>query len=566
MWKFSRVPKALSHRGVQFAACIAALVGGSGWAFAQDHGGAGARPGLTRNPADQLEVDKLRPKYPHLVELLERGEADAVAGNLTQALAMFKQASDEYAYSALVARRQCEVLTVLGKRDEAVKACRGAMQLSSTPLNVRATVHALLSGPGAPSAMNLAQAMQLGGMERRQRAGEPWGYEALCDVGERLGDEAMLIHCSEELLKMAPNDPTARRVLAELRPRWWVGAGWLVIALSALATLVHAVWHAVRRPRRRATQAAVVGLIVVAWALSAKPALADGAPAAAAASASTAAADVPRKNPDDLGSEWKVNEEFPDSNIPGEAARNRNPLEFGYWLQDVTARGLKASKDGDHEAAIKYFKALAKAVPDRAIAFSKLCAEYAALEKRNEAIFYCSTALSKSGVLMADYTRFVHVILQKPDALNKDEIKALDDVVQHIRDDPNGGDAEAVGLECDIAVKMRDAAKLQKCTTALAAAKRKDPKTLTYEWALALVQGRYDEARKIIEQVKATSMKPVGLEAMERETELDQARHRRKQVLIGGGALLLLVGLGLVVVTTRRRRAEALPAPASQAS
>jgi tetratricopeptide (TPR) repeat protein len=547
------------------ATCVLVLVALAGWARAQQAAGAG-RPGLARFPADQAEVARLSPKFPHVVELVERGEAEALGGNLVQALALFKQAAAEYPYSGLVARRECEALTALGWRDQAIKACREAMQYSPIPLNVRASVRALLSGPGQPSAMSLAQAMQLAGNERRQRPGEPWGYAALCDVGERLGDEAMLMHCSEELLKLAPNDPTTRRVLAELRPRWWVGAGWLVIAMAALATLAHALWRAVTRPRRRAAQAAVVGLIVCVGAFGARLAHAQSEPAMSAQPAASAPLPPPRKNPDDLSSEWTVNDDAPDSNIPGEAARNRNPLEFGYWLQDVTARGLKAAEHGDHEAAIKYFRALAKAVPDRAVSFSKLCAEYAALGKRNEAILTCSTALTRAGVLVSDYARFVHVVLDKPEQLTTEEVTALKDVVRHVREDPNGGNAAAAQLECDIGVKTRDAAKLDQCIKELAAANPKDPRTLTYEWALAMVRGHYDEAKKILERVKRTKMKPEGLEAMERETERDRLRHRKTEFLFGGGALVLLVGATFVVVTTRRRRSGPLPAPASQMS
>ncbi len=536
--------------------------------MAQEPGAGGARPALARYPVDQAEIARLKPQYPHVVDLVERGEALAVAGDMTQALAMFKQAFDEYAYSGLVKRRQCEALTVLGRREEAVKACRDAMQYSPIPLNFRATVRALLAGTDPPSARDLAQAMQLGGIERRQRPDEPWGYAALCDVGERLGDEAMLQYCSENLLRMAPNDPTTRRVLAELHSPWWVGAGWLAIALSAVATLAHALWSAALRPRRRPERAAVVSLVLLAASFSATVARADDpSPASAepAPSAQPAGPPSPRHNPDDLGTEWTVNDDSPDTNIPGEGARNRNPLEFGYWLQDVTARGVKASEEGDHEKAVKYFKALAKAVPDRAVSFGRLCAEYEALGKRDAALLACSAAITRSGVLLSDYERLVHLVLAKPDRLNEKEVATLAEVVQHVREDPNGGDLAAVPMECDIAVKLRDASKLQQCITALASVNPKDARTLTYEWALAMVRGQFDEAQKIIDRAKSTSMKPVGLEAMERETARDQSQHRKIQLLVVGGGALLVLGATLIVLAMRRR-SPPLPTPASQAS
>jgi tetratricopeptide (TPR) repeat protein len=526
-----------------------------------------ARP-LTRYPVDVQELARLTPQYPQVVDRLQRGEALAIAGDMNGALKLFEEASADYPYSGLVWRRRCEALTVLGRRAEAFKACREALQQESSHLNVRAAVRSLFAGPDPLRASELAEALLLGGMERHRFPGEPWGYADLCDVGERLGDEVMLQYCSGELLRIAPNDPATERALAMLRPPWWVAAGWLAIALASAATLAHALWRLARRPRRRAPTAAAVSLLLLAWGTYAPPALAQGEPASAAAAASGAPAASaqprPKKNPDDL-SEWAIDDEFPESSIPGEGARNRNPLEFGYWLQDVADRALKASKRGDHEKAIKYFKALAKAVPDRATAFGRLCAEYEALQKRDEAIVSCAAALTRDGVRAEDYLRYVHVVLAKPDKLNEKDLGALADVIKHVKEDPNNQDL-ADELECEVGVKTQSARRLAPCVAALAARAPNDPKTLTYEWALAMVQDRYDDARQLVDRAKASSMKPDGIERMERETQRDQSRHRMNLFLGACSVVLALVAAAIALRTLRRRSASVVPKAEPQTS
>ena len=44
--------------------------------------------------------------------------------------------------------------------------------------------------------------------------------------------------------------------------------------------------------------------------------------------------------------------------------RDGNPLEFGYFVQDLLAKAEIATKKQDHQAAIRYYRALAIGVPD----------------------------------------------------------------------------------------------------------------------------------------------------------------------------------------------------------
>ena len=513
----------------------------------------GSASALTRYPVDQQEIARLTAEQPHVAGLLQQGETLAVAGDLDQALRVFGRAAEEYPYSALLQRRRCEALTVLGPHADAVKACLDAMQYGSSPLTVRATVRAFLSDEDALSAGDLAGALMVAVAERRRMPQEPWGYEALCEVAEHVGDEVMLQYCSAELQRLAPEDPTTRRVLAELSPRWWVGGAWLVIALALMVTALHALWRALRRPGRRTQAAAVAGLLCLAVTDS-TPARAEGAPQP------SASVQTPRRKGDDL-TVWTIDDELPESNIPGEGARNRNPLQFGYWLQDLTARAGKASEGGYHQTAVKYYRALAKAVPDQAIAFSKLCAEYDALGNRDDAILSCAAALIRPGVVLNDYFRYVHVVISKPGRLSDKDLSPLLDVISHVRADPGGGNQAADELECDVGVKTKDISRLEKCTASLANVAAKDPKTLTYQWSLAMLRNHYDEAESLLARVKESSMKPEGLAQMDRETRRGRFAHRMRTWLVAIGVGTLLGAFGWALLSRRRRSVSQVPTP-----
>src|SRR6185295_19190649 len=74
-----------------------------------------------------------------------------------------------------------------------------------------------------------------------------------------------------------------------------------------------------------------------------------------------------------LSAEFPIDLANPEASVPDVAKRNAKPLEFGYYLQDLIALGDDAMKRGDHGAAAHFFSAFAMAVPDRSVAFSKLC-------------------------------------------------------------------------------------------------------------------------------------------------------------------------------------------------
>ncbi len=248
-------------------------------------------------------------------------------------------------------------------------------------------------------------------------------------------------------------------------------------------------------------------------------------------------------------SKWPVDDEHPENAIPSEKDRDADPLEFGYWLQDLALKAERAEKRNDHAAALRFYSAMAKAVPDRAIAFSKMCGESEALGDIQTAINSCGDALLREGVRLGDYERFVRLVVSKPGKLSDKEIAALGQVIEHMKEDTEGRGAVDRN-ECEIGVRTSNLVQLRECTSALVASAPNDPKTITYQWALAVQEGKFDDADKLV--VRASTL-GVHVEAMRRTTAEGEKRRRLILFVICASTLLVAAALFAGRAALRRR-------------
>lgn len=490
-----------------------------------------------RYPVDEEELSKLRARHPHAAELLEKGEALAVAGAVEEADDLFRQSEREDPDCSLTFRRDCEALTVLGKREDAVRTCSRALSMMHTNPNVRAVVRALVDGPAAPTTDQVFQALSFTAAEQYKAPGAPTPTAAACDIAERIGDGNMLLHCAEDLARMAPDDPETRRVTALLDsrcPPWRFWLGWSSILAAVFVTLGHA---AVSRRRATAAAAAVACALLlsssgVAWA--GEPAPSSG-----------------------WLSKWPVDENNPASSIPSEKARSSDPLEFGYWLQDVALRAERAEKTGDHAAAVKYYLVLAQVVPDRAVSFVKLCEQYEAMGDTTKAIESCGDALLRDGTMVKDYEHFIHLVVAKPGPLTEKEKAALGGVIEHMKTDPASRPV-VDGLECEVGTRTSNIAQLRECTVALAATAPDDPRTISYEWDLAVQENDFDRAEALVERARAAGVPPESLEKMSKATASHATQRTIRVALAILALVLLLAGVAVAarMIMARRARTE----------
>jgi tetratricopeptide (TPR) repeat protein len=510
--------------------------------------GAGANPAWHSIDADEL--GRVRGETPPAAALFDTAEEKLRLGDLKGAEAALAEARKLVTNSWLLGRRHCQVLTELGRRAEAREACQQAL-IRSSAMDSRAMVGALMASSEPATPVDLIQAVR-GAVAARRLQEQPFSDAALCDIAHHIGDEAMLNSCVESLQRIAPGSFETLRwqSVQKQAPAWALWLGWLLLAFAVVGTGLHALWGWLRRPAksRRVVTASLVCLAAVALAPSAS---AQGEPTAAEGSS-------PKRW---QLSRFPINHDSPESAIPSIEERNKDPLEFGYFLQDLNTEALKAERDGDFRTSVKYWRAAAVAVPDAAVSFGKACRAYQKLGERDQAIEFCSKALNLVGATEEDYLRFGELVTQKSLPLSELEIKDLDAVVAHLRGEKEEGPAAVV--ECRMGVKLEDAVRLQRCTQVLSKLSPNDPRSLAFMWSYALLRKDYGAAKQLVTAMDKAGMPKVALAEVKAATDKASAWWRRPftdwRYAVGAVVALVLTGLGLALLRRRLARVEGAP-------
>jgi tetratricopeptide (TPR) repeat protein len=531
-----------------------------------------AAPAAAWGLPDDLDGKALRAENPDAAALVDKGMALASAGAFEDARALFQLAEATCGENSVPWQRDCEASTALGDRVAAIHACSNALERRHSAHTVRAMVSALVDSGSAPTTTELYQALAITEREQRLTPWLPTGAAATCDIAMSIGDGIMLQRCTEELERTAPDDAVTKRALNTLSSRcpplrFW--GGWLAIALAILGTIVDALRR--RLAPRLHGRAAVTAAVAVGWLAASVSALADDTPS----QGHDLQSQDPLQHADPAAvakglkehhlSKWGIDDDNPEQHIPSEKERNADPMEFGYWLQDVAAKAGVESRLGKHGAAAKLYATLAMAVPDRAVSFTLMCSEYEAMGDLHKAIDACADALVRDGALVKDYIHFVGLVLSEPVDLSVKEKAALDQVLKHMREDPAGHDV-VDELECEVGSRTANIAQLEECTAGLAQRSPDDAKTLSYEWALAVEKGDFAGASALLDRAKAAGVPQEMLARMQKRTD-DRRMHRMTRLLFGAlAAALLVVGIFLAAKLVKRRRQPSTMASAPAAA
>lgn len=264
-----------------------------------------------------------------------------------------------------------------------------------------------------------------------------------------------------------------------------------------------------------------------------------------------------------LASQFKVNQADPESSVPTPEQAMRKPLEMGYFLMDLAELAQRAEQKSDYPAAIRFYRAMAKAVPDRSIAFSKQCAAYQALGNRKNALETCQAALGLLGSTAEDYARFVNVMVEGNTPLSATNIADVDAVVAHLqheaKDRPEVVQLSAE-LACKLAMRLADDTRMRACTQRLEKLAPAAATTFTFRWARAMQLHDSSQVRQIIGEASRAGLPPAliahmndGLQALRAANAAQSVWHnpaaRRWLVpvavllaalaLLGGGLRLL---------------------------
>jgi tetratricopeptide (TPR) repeat protein len=484
--------------------------------------------------------------------LLREAEAARAQGRLQDAATLYARAQSEAGPNDPVAARgACSVAIEREQQLEpgisSRELCRKAFDLGSTAEDLANKALSLIAPNEHPTTDELATVALLSEGATRKSPNEPWGFLVRCEMARRAGSAAELAACREDLLRVAPTHPATLRELARApvrtSPIVWIFR-WLVL-LMFTGTIAHA--FARRRVRRVGGRAATgaTGAAVVCCLLS----LLTARPAAAVA---------PMQDLSNI----PINDADPEKSIPTLEQQQKDPLEFGYLLQDFLERALAAWKKGDHARAARYYKALTIAAPHAAYGPGKWCQELEALGDFEQAIIACRTAITRGGSTAEDYERFVNVVLKSDKPLPPLEHKELDNVLNHLDQEKADLGTMPALLRCQVGAHYHDVAELETCTARLAKLAPKDQKTILYQWSLAIEKHDSSTANELIRRARDAGMPAAGLVRMEKATS-ELTRQRMGRLVLVGISLVMLV---LASRTWLRRAASRRVAPAGSPS
>lgn len=257
----------------------------------------------------------------------------------------------------------------------------------------------------------------------------------------------------------------------------------------------------------------------------------------------------------DLSERHAIDERNPEASVPTPEQAMKNPLEMGYLLMDLIARAEAAAQRGDHPAAVRYHRAIVKAVPERALAHANLCKAYEALGDRPHALASCKRALGLKGVQVEHYVRYARLVLAGEGELPPSDREDVAAIIAHLEKELAGqpeARLTAVHLSCELATRLDDAAGLERCTNQLVSAAPDDARTVTFQWALALAQQDLEAARDVVAHARSLGLPAAVLDDMESKLALEQERASGVLAALrrhGPLALIaLLTALGFIIL------------------
>jgi tetratricopeptide (TPR) repeat protein len=216
-----------------------------------------------------------------------------------------------------------------------------------------------------------------------------------------------------------------------------------------------------------------------------------------------------------------IDDADPERSVPDAEWAHAHPMEMGYLMMAFADRADAAEKARDYLAAARYYRALGKAVPDRAVSFGKACRAYEAAGDVGAAAASCREALGKGGVTVDDHLRFVRTTLRLPGSLDAHQVADVEAVLQRLDEDVDDGRVRqlALQLRCDLELRLEHAGRLERCLEALRSAGAPGAKLVAYEWSLAMLKGDAERASDLIERARQLGLPASAIASMRSRLE-----------------------------------------------
>jgi tetratricopeptide (TPR) repeat protein len=273
-----------------------------------------------------------------------------------------------------------------------------------------------------------------------------------------------------------------------------------------------------------------------------------------------------------IESKFPLDDADPESSIPSPEEVARDPVQMGYLMMETTRRAGEALRQGKPAKAAKYYRAVAKAAPERALGFREACAAHKRAGEIAKAVDMCRAALGTNDATPEDRLKFLDVALEKRGTLTPAEIGHIDQAIARLGRELGTGKADKgrrglAEIKCQVAARLSDPQRLTACTEELRSLNTDRARLLPYVWALAVSRGDLNKAESLKEEAIRARLPAQSVEVMARG--LAKAREERDGPLLTAAkrwwpaAVGIVLALGAIVVFQRKRRAASSLRPAA---
>jgi hypothetical protein len=129
------------------------------------------------------------------------------------------------------------------------------------------------------------------------------------------------------------------------------------------------------------------------------------------------------------------------------------------------------------------------------------CDSYETLGQADKALVACSAVLRQSTATADDYAQYARLVMAGTGALSVEQIARIDEAVRRISKEMPMQSA-APELQCQLAVRLHDAGRLEACTRTLQQRDANDIRGIYYAWQLAVMRGDMPAAAGLRERAK----------------------------------------------------------------
>jgi len=160
---------------------------------------------------------------------------------------------------------------------------------------------------------------------------------------------------------------------------------------------------------------------------------------------------------------------------------------------------------------------------------------------------------------VGDFRRFVELVLSRSGPLSQEQRQELDAAITHMEKEAELG-ALPAALRCEVALRSRDFGTMESCTRVLATLAPNDPKTVSFEWALAVNKHDKAAAVRFLDRARQVGITSEGLAKMDTATRNMAAGRplRLAAVMVAGLSLAFVLYAFAAHRQTSRRRASAV--------